>query len=126
MRIARETIANELGVNPRATAFGMLQLFEHHRARAFTDHEAVALSIPRSRSLQGAIVETGGDGTHDRKASEGEPTRGCLRAGREHHVRVAQRDQATGVAQRVRAGRTSGHDGVVWPAKTMANRHHAD
>ena len=45
-----------------------------------------------------------------------------FRAARHHHVGVAERDQARGIADRVRAGRAGGDDRVVRPLQPVLDR----
>ena len=46
-RVAGGAEADDLGVDARAARLGHLQVLEHHRARALTQHEAVAALVER-------------------------------------------------------------------------------
>ena len=60
MGVARQAIADEFGVDFRASRFGVLIFFQHDAARALAHDEAVAVLVIGARPLGGAIIETCG------------------------------------------------------------------
>ncbi len=45
--VGAHAIARKLGVYLGATGFGVFVLFQHHHARALTQHKAIAVFVPR-------------------------------------------------------------------------------
>src|SRR5215470_14656255 len=72
--VSREAIADELSINLRAAAFGVLIRFEHNNSGTFAHHEAVAITIVGTRSAFRRIAE----GHQSRSISDGmRATRTC-------------------------------------------------
>src|SRR3546814_7463376 len=59
MSIAGEAVADDLGIDGRATRLGVLEFFEHHHAGTLAHDEAVTVDVPRARAPLGRVVELG-------------------------------------------------------------------
>ena len=57
--IARQAVADQLGVDLGAARFGVLERFEHHDAGALAHHEAVAVLVIGARGALRLVVESG-------------------------------------------------------------------
>jgi hypothetical protein len=55
--VARESIADELGINPGAPALGVVIGFEHHDARALAHHKPVPITVVRAGRTFRRIIE---------------------------------------------------------------------
>ena len=55
--VARESIADELGINPGAPALGVVISFEHDDARALAHHEPVSIAVVRAGRTFRRIIE---------------------------------------------------------------------
>ena len=106
----------------RAARLGVLQFLEHDAARAFAHDEAVAIAVVGARGLLRPVVEAGRQRAAGAKAGQREAVDRRFGAARDHHVGVAERDQPPGVADRVRAGRAGGDDGVVGTLEIVGDR----
>src|SRR5262249_8812170 len=69
VRIGTHTVADDLGNNWSAAFLCVLQLFQDNNTRAFADHEAITLGIPRTAGLLRLVI-AGGESAHGAKASD--------------------------------------------------------
>ena len=110
--IATHAKTDQLGINLGATGLGVFELFQHQHPGAITQHETVAIFIPRTAGLGGLVVAVGerlggGKTAHPHRG-------GCLLGTTgHHHVRIAVGDHATGHADGMGACGTGGGDGDV-------------
>src|SRR5205807_6996729 len=99
---------NELGINARPPAPRMLELFQDDGTAAITEHEAVAILIPRAARLCWGIV-AGGEGLRLAEAPEAADRGRHLAPTGDHHIGVTVLNRAHADADRVRRGRAGGH-----------------
>ena len=100
----------------------MLKLLKHDTARSLSHDKAVAVTVVGARGLLWSIVKACRKRAAGRKARKGKPVHGGLCSTCDHHVRVAERNNSAGIANRVRAGRTRSHNGMVRAFKIMDDR----
>ncbi len=91
----------------------MFVFFEHHHARAFAHHEAVAILVVGTRGLFRRVVERCRQSTAGIEARDAEAADRRLRAAGDHDIRIAKHNETRGIADSVRAGR-AGRDHVPW------------
>ena len=106
----------------RAARLGVFEFFEDDAARALAHDETVAIPIVGARGFLGLIVEAGRKRAAGGKARHREAIDRRFGAARDHHIRVAQRNQPPGVADRMGAGRTRGHDRMIGAFQLMRDR----
>src|SRR4051812_47919988 len=111
--VARQTIADQLGVDLRSPRLGMLIFLEHDYASALAHDEAVAILVPRAASLIGLVIEVRAERPGLGETGNSERADGGFRSAREHDVRVAVLDHPSGVADRMRTRRASGDDRMI-------------
>ena len=107
MRIGTHAVADELRKDGRASAAGMFSFFQHQDACAFADDEAVARHVPRAARPRRVVVARR-ERAHGRKSGDAQRRDAGFRAAADHRVGIAVLDQASGIANRVRAGRARG------------------
>src|SRR5215203_4224366 len=120
--IARQAVADHLGVDPGAPRLRVRVLLEHDDAGALAHDEAVAVAIVGARGAGRIVVEVRRQRPAGGKAGERKPVDRRFRAAGEHDLGVAIGDEPRGVADRVRAGRAGGHDGVVRALEPVLDR----
>ena len=98
--VAREAIAFNLGVDLRAAAFGVLEFLKDDNAGTGSHHETIAVFVVRPRRAFRLIVEAGREGAAGVEARNAETRDGGFRATGDHDVRVVERNQPRGVADR--------------------------
>src|SRR5262249_47410797 len=91
--IAREAIADDLGIDLGATPLGVLELLQDDDARTLAHDEAVAVAVPWARGALGRIVEAGGQGAGRGEAGETDAADGGLRPACYHHIGVLEPDE---------------------------------
>ena len=111
--VAREAVADHLGVDLGAARLGVLVLFEHHDPGALAHDEAVAVLVVGAGSPGGVVVEAGGEGAAGGEARERQAVHGGFGAARHHHVGIAELDQPGRVADGVGPGGAGRDHGVV-------------
>ncbi len=121
--VTRQAIADQFGIDLGAPRLGAFIFLEHDDARALAHHEAVAVDIIGPARPFRRVVETGRQRARLRKAGDAERADRTLGAPRQHHIGIVHRDHAGGVADRMRAGRTGGDDGVVRPHQPVFDLH---
>ena len=87
-------ITGQLGVDPGAAGLGMFQLLEHQNARAFPQHETVAVTCPTGRDAVAGIVIACRQGAHGRKAANSQRRHRGLGTTGHDHVGIAIFDHA--------------------------------
>ena len=121
--VARQAVADHLGVDLRAARLGVLVFLEHDDAGALAHDEAVAVLVVGARGLRRASsLKPVESARQAQKPAIAEAVDRRFGAARHHHVGVAERDQAAGVADRVRAGRAGRDDGVVRTLEAVLDR----
>src|SRR6516164_842038 len=123
--IARHAIANHFSVNLSTPPPRMLVLLEHEDSRSFPHDKTVTLLVPRARSPRRIIIEARRQGARRGETSKTQTADRRLGAATHHHIGIVEHNQPRGIADRMRAGRASGHDRLVWPGEAVANRHMA-
>ena len=120
--VARQAVADHLGIDLGAARLGMLIFLEHHHARTLAHDEAVAILVVGAAGLFRRVVEPGGESARLREAGDAERADRALRAARQHHVGIVHRDHARCIADRVRAGRAGGDHRVVGAHQPIFDR----
>jgi len=121
--VARQAVADHLGVDRRAAGPGVFVLLQHQHPGALAHDEAAAVLVVGPRGLRGPVVEVGGHGpTGDETGHADRADRGLGAAGH-HDVGVAVPDHPGRVADGVRAGGAGGDHRVVGPLEAVADRH---
>src|SRR5436190_9459734 len=111
--IARQAVADDLGVDFRAARLGVLIFFEHQYARAFAHDEAVTILVVRTACLLWLVIEVGRQRAGLGKAGDADRADRGFRSAGEHDVGIVVLDHPRGVADRMRAGRAGGDDGMI-------------
>ena len=119
-RIRCSPIPNHLREDPRPSVSRMLQLLQHHYARALPDHKPVSPPIERPARPFREFIVCGAEAPGARKSPQAQRVDAALAAAGEHDVGGVVLDEAHGVADRVRAGRAGGGDAVVGAAEGVA------
>ena len=120
--VAGKAVADQLGVDGGAAVLGVLEFLEHDASGAFAHHKAVAIAVVGARGLLGPVVEAGRQGAAGAKSGQRKAIDRRLGAAGDHHVGVAEGDQPSRVADRVRAGRAGGDDSVVGTLEMVSDR----
>ncbi len=115
VRVVRCAVAEHLGVDTGAAGLRRLEVLQHEHAGTLAHDEAGAGGVERTRRA-GRVLLLGGEPAHGAEPGEDQRVHAGLGAACEHRVRVAAADQLRRLADRVRAGRAGGDDGVVGPA----------
>ena len=121
--VAREAIADHLGVDLGAARLGVLVFLENHDAGALAHHEAVAVLVVGARGACRVVVEARRQRPAGREARERQPVDRRFGAAGHHHVGVAERDQPRRVADGVGAGGAGRDDRVVGALEPVLDRH---
>ncbi len=103
VRIARQAVAGDLGIDPCSAGQRVLALLEQADPRALTHHEAVAVGVERAARVR-RIVVARGQRLHRAESTDGERRDHGLRSPGDHQVSVAFADQAHRLADRVGSG----------------------
>jgi len=69
--VARQSVADQLGIDSGATALGMVVFFENHHAGALAQDEAVAVFVVGTRGPRRLVIEAGGERARRGKAGDG-------------------------------------------------------
>ena len=101
----------------------MIVFLEHEHARALAHDEAVAILVVGTRRFLRRVVEPGRERLERTKSRHRDPIDRRFRSARDHHVGIPERDQATGIADRVRAGGTRGDDRMIGTFEPEFDRH---
>ena len=114
MRIARHAVADQLGVNLGAAPSGVLEFLQHDNAGALAHDEAIAIAVIGPRRPRRLVVEG------RRQARGRRQTRPCDERSSGDSAPPATITSASpsaisraGIADRMRAGRTGGDDGMI-------------
>ena len=121
--VSRESIADDLGINFRAPAFGVLIRFEHNNSGTFAHHEAVTIAIVGTRSAFRRIIEGRGKRATSHKSRHADPRDWRFRAARDHNLCVTEGHQSRSISDGMCAGRTCGDDRMVRSFEAMRNRY---
>ena len=121
--VARQAVADHLGIDFRAARLGMLIFLEHDDAGALAHDEAVAvLVIGPARLLRPVVVahvERAGLG----EAGDADRADRRFGAARQHDVGIVVADHPRRVADRMGAGRAGGDDRMVRPHQAVFDAH---
>ncbi|MCY1172102.1 hypothetical protein D9M73_122310 [compost metagenome] len=121
--IARQAIADHLGIDFRAARLGVFIFLEADHACALAHDEAVAILVIGAAGAFGRRVEARRQRARLGEAGNAERADRALGAARQHHIGIVHRDHPRGVADRMRAGRASGDDGMVGAHQTVFDLH---
>mgnify|MGYP003335498311 CR=1 FL=1 len=86
-----------------AALLRVLEFLQNEHAGAFSDDEAVAILVPGARCGGRPVVEPGGQCARRREPGHAQAADRRFGAARDHHVRIAERDQPRRIADRVGA-----------------------
>ena len=104
VRVGRDAVAEQLGVDLRAARLRVLELLEHEHRGGLAHHEPVPLGVERPRGALRVVVPPR-DRAHRAEAGDPDARDRRLRAAAEHDVRAAEPDRVEPVADRhVRRG----------------------
>ena len=120
--VARQAVADHLGVDLRAARLGMLIFLEHDDARALAHDEAVAVLVVGAAGLLRLVVEVGAERPRLGEAGDADRADGRFRAAGEHDVGVVHRDHPRRIADRVGAGRAGGDHRMVGTHQPIFDR----
>ncbi|MNY00959.1 hypothetical protein D3C86_1334700 [compost metagenome] len=115
VRVAGQSVAQDLGVDPRATGQGAVERLEQKQTGPFARQDALAVLVEWLADLRR-------DGAQPVEAGE------CLaayrvRAAAQHGVRIAEPDAVIGIADGVVAGRACRGEGDGSAAQAQRARH---
>src|SRR3546814_16696237 len=96
MSIAGEAVADDLGIDGRATRLGVLEFFEHHHAGTLAHDEAVTVDVPRARAPLGRVVELGRQRARSREARDADAADSGPGAPPPHHTATSPHNEAGG------------------------------
>ena len=111
--VARQAVAEDLGVDLRTALLRVLVLLEHKTAGALAHYEAVALPVPGPRRLCRGVVEVGRQCLAGVEARDADAADRGFGTARHHHIGILELDQPRGITDRVRTGGAGGDDRVV-------------
>src|SRR5262249_11314425 len=124
VRVGGQPVPGKLAIDPRTARSGVFQFLQHEDARAFAEHEAVAVDIPGTAGCRRIVVPRG-QRARRAEAADSERTYRGLGAAGDHYVGVAILDQARCLPEAV-VGRRAGSDGCqVGATVAVMNRHEA-
>ncbi len=86
--VARQAVADHLGIDLRAARLGVLIFLEHHHARALAHDEAVAVLVVGAAGLLGPVVKAHVERPRLGEAGHADRADGRFRAAREHDVGI--------------------------------------
>ena len=121
--VARQSVADDFGVDPGAALLGMLE-----RSPARPCRRPRPSRSRRGRDRRGATrfsgvsLKAGGQRPAGDEAGHADARDRRFRAARHHDFRVTERDQPRRIADRVRAARACGHHRMVRAAQTVRDR----
>ena len=116
IRVGREAVADQLGVNRGAALPGAVEVFEDHDPRALAHDEPVTILVEGPAGLQRLVVP-GRERAHRGEAADAHRGDRRLGAPRDHHVGIAATDDLERFADRVRGCGAGGTRRQVGPAR---------
>ena len=119
--VRRASVTGNLAINPGSSAFGVLIFLEDHDAGSLAHDKAVAVAVERPAGLLRLVISQA-HRLHGCEAADPERGERGLASAREKNVRIAELDNAPGLAQRVVGGGARGHDAHVRAAKIVFHR----
>ena len=102
--ISGQTVADDLGIDPGATAFGMLIRLQHEDARTFADDETVTVAVVRARRTLRCVVERRGQGAARHEAGDADARDRRFCAAGDHDLGVPERNHSRCIPDRMRSG----------------------
>ncbi len=121
--VARQAVADHLGIDLRAARLGVLIFLEHDHARALAHDEAVAVPVVGPAGFLRLVVEIGAERARLGEAGDADRADRRFGAAGEHDVGIVRRDHPRRVADRMGAGRASGDHRMVRPHQPVFDRH---
>ncbi|ENN85805.1 hypothetical protein RHSP_18548 [Rhizobium freirei PRF 81] len=122
VRVAREAVADHFGVDLGAARLGVFQLLQNDDTGALAHDEAVTVTVIGTRSFLRRVVKVRRQRLAGGKARERDTADRCFGATGDHHIGVAEHDQAGSIANGVGTGRACGDDRMVRAAQLVADR----
>jgi hypothetical protein len=122
MRVARGTVADELGEDPRAAFARSRQRLQNQRPSAFAANETIAASIPGAARALWLIVASA-ESEHGAEAADADGGDGRLGATGDHHFGVAPLHPAQRLTDGVAARRAGARMREAWATEAKSNRH---
>ena len=117
--VARQAVADDLGIDLGAASLGVLVFLQHHHAGTLAHDEAVAILVVGARGPGRIVVEARRQGPAGGEARDGQAIDRRFRAAGHHHLRIAERDEPRGIADGMGAGGAGGHHRVVRALEAM-------
>ncbi len=119
--VAGQAVTDHFCVDLGTARLCVLQFFQNDDARTLAHDEAVTIGVIGPRGLLGIVVVLCRERLAGGESCERYPTDRRFRTTGHHHVRIPERDQPAGVADRMRAGRAGRHDGMVGTPQLVAD-----
>ncbi len=113
--VGSDAIAEQLGMDARATLHRVFVVLQHQHAATGTDDETVALGVIRTRGDAGAIVVAGGQRAHRVEHHAHGPVQFFAATGEDDVLRAVADQVGTG-ADAVRGSRAGGGDRIAQAA----------
>jgi len=119
--VARQSVPDDFAINVCAAIECVLQLLQNDDTCTLAHDETVSVLVIRSGGFFRCIVKA------SRKRAAGGKAGNCQSANRrfrstgQHHVGVAETDEARGIPDGVCAGRTSCDDSIIRALQAMTN-----
>mmetsp|Transcript_29163 Transcript_29163/g.56266 ORF Transcript_29163/g.56266 Transcript_29163/m.56266 type:complete len:393 (+) Transcript_29163:1631-2809(+) len=123
IRITRQTITQNFGVDLCTTRFSVLIFFQHDNARTLAHDKAVTVRIIGTAGFGWIVCTTGRQCFTGVESRDANLTDRRFTATGYHDVRVIRRNQTSRVTNRVRASGTGGHNRVVWTFEAVFDAH---
>ena len=121
--VARKAIAQNLGIDFCAARLGVLVFLEHDHTRALAHDKPVAIRVIGPAGGPGIVRALGAERLAGVEPRDADLADRRLGPAGDHHVGIAEHDQAAGVPDGVGAGRTGRHNRVVRPLEAIADAH---
>ncbi len=120
IRVARHSIAHNLGQNSRVAPFRVFERLQDENSRALANHEAVAVGVKRAAGVFRVIV-AGRKRFHRGESAHAHRGDGRFGAAANHDLRVPVLDHAKGIPHRVRGSRACRRGRRIRPLRSVAD-----
>ena len=118
--IAGDPKAHQLRIDACAACFGMLKFFHDNDARAFSQHESIAVTVEWSTG-SGWIIVARTERLHCRETANAERGDCAFAATSHHHIRVAALNDVECCADRVASSSACSRSGDVCALQAKSN-----
>ena len=115
-------VADEFGVDVCAACLCVLKCLKHDKPCSLAHDKPRTVLVKRARRMCGIIVVIRTESLHRRKSCTRRLGDACLRAARDHDIRIAALHDTERIADAVRARRTCCHDAGHGTVQTVVDR----